>query len=146
MKASIAFFPVRVVPEYRRIIVFRLGKMLGVKGPGVVGVVPFIDRIVTVDLREFYLEIPRQTAITKDNAPISIDFITFFKVVDVILGNRVSVETELAGLDLPEVGALAYPEFVLSPGTYGGFEPAAAAPKPVPAPAPASAPVQFNET
>ncbi|TMK61365.1 MAG: SPFH/Band 7/PHB domain protein [Actinobacteria bacterium] len=57
--------------------------MLGVKGPGVVGVVPFIDRIVTVDLREFYLEIPRQTAITKDNAPISIDFITFFKVVDV---------------------------------------------------------------
>ncbi|PYQ54200.1 MAG: ammonium transporter [Acidobacteria bacterium] len=70
----------------------------------------------------------------------------FFKVVDVILGNRVSVETELAGLDLPEVGALAYPEFVLSPGTYGGFEPAAAAPKPVPAPAPASAPVQFNET
>ena len=83
MKASIAFFPVRVVPEYRRIIVFRLGKMLGVKGPGVVGVVPFIDRIVTVDLREFYLEIPRQTAITKDNAPISIDFITFFKVVDV---------------------------------------------------------------
>jgi len=83
LKASIAFFPVRVVPEYRRIIVFRLGKMLGVKGPGVVGVVPFIDRIVTVDLREFYLEIPRQTAITKDNAPISIDFITFFKVVDV---------------------------------------------------------------
>jgi regulator of protease activity HflC (stomatin/prohibitin superfamily) len=56
--------------------------MIGIKGPGVVGVVPFIDRIMTVDLREFFLEIPKQTAITKDNAPISIDFITFFKVVD----------------------------------------------------------------
>jgi regulator of protease activity HflC (stomatin/prohibitin superfamily) len=49
----------------------------------VVGVLPIADRIMKVDLREFYLEIPRQTAITKDNAPISIDFITFFKVVDV---------------------------------------------------------------
>jgi len=60
----------------------------------------------------------------------------FFKLVDVILGNRVSVETELAGLDLPEVGALAYPEFVLSPGSsVGAFE----APKPLPAPSPAPA-------
>jgi len=49
----------------------------------VIGVLPFADRVISVDLREFFLEIPRQTAITKDNAPISIDFITFFKVVDV---------------------------------------------------------------
>ena len=77
-----AILPLRVVPEYRRIVVFRLGKMIGLKGPGVVAVVPFVDRIVSVDLREFFLEIPKQTAITKDNAPISIDFITFFKVVD----------------------------------------------------------------
>jgi ammonium transporter, Amt family len=60
----------------------------------------------------------------------------FFKLLDAIIGNRVSVETELAGLDLPEVGALAYPEFVLSPGSsVGAFEP----PKPLPAPAPAAA-------
>ncbi len=60
----------------------------------------------------------------------------FFKVLDAIIGNRVSAEVELAGLDLSEVGALAYPEFVLSPGNYGGaFE----APKP--SPAPAAAPV-----
>ena len=77
------FLPFRVVPEYTRLVVFRLGRMTGVKGPGVVGVLPIADRIMKVDLREFYLEIPRQTAITKDNAPISIDFITFFKVVDV---------------------------------------------------------------
>ncbi|HLM18988.1 MAG TPA: SPFH domain-containing protein, partial [Acidimicrobiia bacterium] len=54
----------------------------GVKGPGLVWVIPFIDRVMSVDLRESFLEIPHQTSITKDNAPISIDFITFFKVVD----------------------------------------------------------------
>src|SRR5207244_9270552 len=57
-------------------------KMVGVRGPGVVALAPLVDRTVSVDLREFYLEIVKQTAITKDNAPISIDFITFFKVVD----------------------------------------------------------------
>jgi Amt family ammonium transporter len=62
----------------------------------------------------------------------------FFKLVDVIIGNRVSAEVELAGLDLPEVGALAYPEFVLSPGSsVGAFE--APTPSPAPAPAPAGA-------
>ena len=82
MRMKIAFLPLRVVPEYKRIVIFRLGKMIGLRGPGVVSLVPLLDRTVSVDLREFYLEIPRQTAITKDNAPIAIDFITFFKVVD----------------------------------------------------------------
>jgi regulator of protease activity HflC (stomatin/prohibitin superfamily) len=82
-KTQTAVLPFRVVSEYSRLVVFRLGRMTGVKGPGVVGVLPIADRFIRVDLREFYLEIPRQTAITKDNAPISIDFITFFKVVDV---------------------------------------------------------------
>jgi regulator of protease activity HflC (stomatin/prohibitin superfamily) len=72
----------KVVREYQRIVVFRLGRMIGVKGPGLVILIPFIDRPVSVDLREFYLDIPHQTSITKDNASISIDFITFFKVVD----------------------------------------------------------------
>jgi len=82
-KSQTALLPFRVVSEYSRLVVFRLGRMTGVKGPGVVGMLPIADRFIRVDLREFYLEIPRQTAITKDNAPISIDFITFFKVVDV---------------------------------------------------------------
>jgi regulator of protease activity HflC (stomatin/prohibitin superfamily) len=73
---------VKVVREYQRIVLFRLGRMVGVKGPGLVMLIPFVDRPVYVDLREFFLEIPQQTSITKDNAPISIDFITFFKVVD----------------------------------------------------------------
>lgn len=75
-------FILRVVREYQRIVLFRLGRMIGVRGPGLVLLIPFIDRPTYVDLREFFLEIPSQTSITKDNAPISIDFITFFKVVD----------------------------------------------------------------
>jgi len=67
----------------------------------------------------------------------------FFKLVDVIIGNRVSAEVEIAGLDLPEVGALAYPEFVLSPGTIGSYEPA---PAPVPAPAAAPAVARVSVT
>src|SRR5436309_2423253 len=73
---------IRVVPEYRRIVVFRLGRVTGLRGPGLVLLIPLVDRPTNVDLREFYLEIPHQTSITKDNAPISIDFIIFYKVVD----------------------------------------------------------------
>lgn len=73
---------IRIVREYQRLVVFRLGRLLGTKGPGLVILIPFIDKAVNVDLREFYLEIPRQDSITKDNAPISIDFITFYKVLD----------------------------------------------------------------
>lgn len=72
----------KVVREYQRIVLFRLGRMVGIKGPGVVLLIPFVDRPSYVDLREFFLEIPHQTSITKDNAAISIDFITFFKVID----------------------------------------------------------------
>ena len=73
---------VRVVPEYRRLVVLRLGRVMGAKGPGIVIVLPIVDQPVTADLRETYLEIPRQTCITKDNAPISIDFLIYSKVVE----------------------------------------------------------------
>jgi regulator of protease activity HflC (stomatin/prohibitin superfamily) len=73
---------IKIVPEYRRAVVFRLGRMIGVRGPGIVIIIPLVDRAVAVDLREFYIEIPHQSAITRDNATISIDFITFFRVVD----------------------------------------------------------------
>ena len=72
---------IKIVPEYQRLVVFRLGRLIGVKGPGLVILIPVIDRATRVDLREFFLEIPRQDSITKDNAPIAIDFITFYKVV-----------------------------------------------------------------
>ncbi len=73
---------VKIVREYQRIVLFRLGRAIGVRGPGLVLVNPVTDRTSWVDLRELYLEIPRQTAITKDNASISIDFIIFYKVAD----------------------------------------------------------------
>ncbi len=73
---------IRIVPEYQRLVVFRLGRLLATKGPGFVILIPFVDRGVKVDLREFYLEIPRQDSITRDNAAISIDFIMYYKVFD----------------------------------------------------------------
>ncbi|MCK7480822.1 MAG: paraslipin [Candidatus Moduliflexus flocculans] len=59
---------IRIVPEYQRLVVFRLGRCVGAKGPGIVLLIPIIDRAVKVDLREQVREIPHQTSITKDNA------------------------------------------------------------------------------
>ena len=73
---------VKIVREYQRLVVFRLGRSTGDKGPGVVYLIPIVDKAVWVDLREVFLEIPAQTCITKDNAPISIDFLIYWKVVD----------------------------------------------------------------
>jgi regulator of protease activity HflC (stomatin/prohibitin superfamily) len=73
---------IRIVPEYQRLVVFRLGRCVGEKGPGIVLLIPIVDRAVRVDLREQVREIPQQTSITKDNAPISIDFLWFYKVLD----------------------------------------------------------------
>ncbi len=73
---------IKIVPEYRRVVVFRLGRCIGPKGPGLVLLIPFIDRPVTVDLREQVREIPAQQSITQDNAPLSIDFLWYYKVFD----------------------------------------------------------------
>lgn len=80
--AGIVSQALRVVREYRRLVVFRVGRCIGVKGPGLVGLVPFVDRPVVVDLRELFIEVPHQTCITKDNVPISIDFLVYRQVVD----------------------------------------------------------------
>jgi regulator of protease activity HflC (stomatin/prohibitin superfamily) len=73
---------IKVVPEYQRLVLFRLGRCIGTRGPGLVIIIPLADRVTRVDLREQYLEIPHQSAITEDNATISIDFIVFNKVID----------------------------------------------------------------
>ena len=75
---------IRVVREYRRLVIFRLGKCIGAKGPGPVLLIPFVDRPVVVDLRELFIEIPHQSCITKDNVPISIDFLVYRQVVDAV--------------------------------------------------------------
>jgi regulator of protease activity HflC (stomatin/prohibitin superfamily) len=73
---------IKIVREYERLVVFRFGRCIGQKGPGIILLVPIVDVATRVDLREQYLEVPRQTCITKDNASISIDFLVFWKVTD----------------------------------------------------------------
>ncbi len=73
---------IRVVREYERLVVFRLGKSIGSRGPGLVLLIPIVDQPVKVDLREQYQEIPHQTCITKDNVTISVDFLIYSKVLD----------------------------------------------------------------
>lgn len=73
---------IRVVREYERLVVFRLGRCIGTKGPGLVLLIPFIDKAVKVDQREQFMEIPHQVCITKDNAPIGVDFLIYWKVVN----------------------------------------------------------------
>ncbi len=73
---------IKIVPEFKRLVVFRLGRCVGTRGPGIVFLIPVIDRAQSVDLREQVREVPHQTSITKDNASISIDFLWYFKVVD----------------------------------------------------------------
>jgi regulator of protease activity HflC (stomatin/prohibitin superfamily) len=74
---------VHIVPEYQRLVVLALGRYQGTKGPGFVLLFPPpVQTAMTVDLREFVMEIPQQTSITKDNAPISIDFLIYQKVVE----------------------------------------------------------------
>lgn len=91
----------KVIPEYKRLVVFRLGKVIGVRGPGLVFLVPIIDRGVWVDLREMVIDIPPQTCITKDNAPVNIDLLIYMKVFDPELAvtsvqNFVSASTGIA--------------------------------------------------
>ncbi len=104
----VVFKSIRIVPEYQRLVVFRLGRLLATKGPGLVILIPFVDKGTIVDLREFYLEIPRQDSITKDNAAISIDFIMYYKVFEpatsvVQVSNFAGAATNIAATTLRAV-------------------------------------------
>src|SRR5437879_4094235 len=72
----------KIIREYERVVQFQFGRLKGSKGPGIILIFPVINRLVKVDLRERYLEVPHQTAITKDNAPLDIDFLIYYKVVE----------------------------------------------------------------
>jgi regulator of protease activity HflC (stomatin/prohibitin superfamily) len=77
-----ALVSVRVVREYERAVVFRLGRLLPVKGPGLVVLVPFADRMVRVDLRTVTLTVPPQEVITRDNVPARVAAVCYFRIVD----------------------------------------------------------------
>src|SRR3954466_6936026 len=80
--AALAAASVRVLREYERAVVFRLGRLLGQKGPGIVLLIPGIDRMVRVDLRTVTFDVPPQDLITRDNVPAKVNAVTYFRVVD----------------------------------------------------------------
>jgi regulator of protease activity HflC (stomatin/prohibitin superfamily) len=82
MLAALAASAIRILREYERGVVFRLGRLVGPKGPGLVLLVPIIDRMVRVDLRTMVLDIPPQDLITRDNVPAKVNAVTYFRVVD----------------------------------------------------------------
>ncbi len=73
---------VRIAREYERGVVFRLGRLLRAKGPGVILLIPIIDRMVRMDLRVVTLDIPRQDMMTRDNVPVSVDAVVYFRIVN----------------------------------------------------------------
>ncbi len=73
---------IRIVPEYQRLVVLRLGRLVGVRGPGLVLLIPVVDRGIRTDLRERVFDVTPQACITQDNATLSIDFLIYSKIVD----------------------------------------------------------------
>jgi len=73
---------VKVLREYERAVVFRLGRLVGAKGPGVVLLIPLVDRMVRIDLRVVTLDVPRQEMMTRDNVPVTVDAVVYFRVVN----------------------------------------------------------------
>ena len=73
---------IRAVKEYERLVIFFIGRFSAVRGPGLTYVLPFVERAVKIDMRETIIDIPSQTAITKDNASIGIDFLVYYRITN----------------------------------------------------------------
>jgi regulator of protease activity HflC (stomatin/prohibitin superfamily) len=73
---------IKIVQEYERGVIFRLGRLTGAKGPGLFLIIPIIDRMVKVDLRVVTLDVPPQDVITKDNVTVKVNAVVYFRVVD----------------------------------------------------------------
>lgn len=73
---------IRILREYERGVIFRLGKLLRAKGPGLILLIPIVDRMVRVDLRVITIDVPKQEMMTRDNVPVSVDAVVYFRVMD----------------------------------------------------------------
>jgi regulator of protease activity HflC (stomatin/prohibitin superfamily) len=73
---------VRILREYERGVLFRFGRLRGAKGPGIILIIPFVDRMIKVDLRTVTLDVPPQEIITRDNVPVKVNAVAYFKVID----------------------------------------------------------------
>ncbi len=83
---AVAFFvsAVKILREYERAVVFRLGRVIGAKGPGIIILIPFIDKMVRIDMRTVTLDVPPQDVITKDNVTVKVSAVVYFRVIDSI--------------------------------------------------------------
>jgi regulator of protease activity HflC (stomatin/prohibitin superfamily) len=73
---------IKVVNEYERVVIFRLGRLSGVKGPGIFLIIPIIDKVIKMDLRVVTIDIPKQAVITRDNVTVEVDAVVYYKVVE----------------------------------------------------------------
>jgi regulator of protease activity HflC (stomatin/prohibitin superfamily) len=73
---------IRILREYERGVIFRLGKLLGTKGPGMIFLIPIVDRMVKMDLRVVTIDVARQEVMTRDNVPVTVDAVVYFRVID----------------------------------------------------------------
>jgi regulator of protease activity HflC (stomatin/prohibitin superfamily) len=73
---------VRILREYERGVIFRLGKLQGAKGPGIIFLIPVVDRMVRMDLRVVTIDVPKQEVMTRDNVPATVDAVIYFRAVD----------------------------------------------------------------
>lgn len=73
---------VRILREYERGVIFRLGKLIGAKGPGMIFLIPLVDRMVKMDLRVVTIDVAKQEVMTRDNVPVSVDAVVYFRVID----------------------------------------------------------------
>ena len=73
---------IRILREYERGVIFRLGKLLGTKGPGLIFLIPIVDRMVRMHLRVVTIDVARQEVMTRDNVPMTIDAVVYFRVID----------------------------------------------------------------
>src|SRR5438105_209891 len=76
------FMAIKIVQEYERGVIFRLGRLVGARGPGLFFILPFVERMVKVDLRVVTMDVPRQDVITKDNVTVKVDAVVYFRVVN----------------------------------------------------------------
>jgi regulator of protease activity HflC (stomatin/prohibitin superfamily) len=73
---------IRILREYERGVIFRLGRLRGAKGPGLILLIPIVDRMVKMDLRVITIDVPKQEVMTRDNVPVTVDAVVYFRVVD----------------------------------------------------------------
>ncbi|HUT00580.1 MAG TPA: SPFH domain-containing protein, partial [Candidatus Thermoplasmatota archaeon] len=73
---------IKIMPEYQRIVIFRLGRLFGIKGPGLVFIIPIIDKTIRMDLRTRVIDVPKQRIITRDNVTVDVDAVIYFRITD----------------------------------------------------------------